>query len=77
MGSSLSPEQEALIVDEDEAGWACREDVLTCPTVQVYIKAIGLGAEGVQPDLPLTRMPQLQRYQPGQCHLVWQRARSC
>ena len=42
MGSSLSPEQEALIVkavgpkgkvallfDEDEAGWACREEVLS------------------------------------------------
>jgi DNA primase len=41
MGSSLSPEQEALIVeavgpqgrvallfDEDEAGWKCREDAL-------------------------------------------------
>ena len=63
MGSSLSPEQEALIVeavgprgtltllfDEDEAGWACREDVLTRLSVQVYVKVLGLGAEGAQPD---------------------------
>ena len=64
MGSSLSPEQEALIVkavgksgkvalmfDEDEAGWACREDVLTRLSTQVYVKVIGLGREGVQPDM--------------------------
>ena len=63
MGSSLSPEQEALIVDavgksgkialmfdEDEAGWKCREDALTRFAPQVYVKIIGLGAEGAQPD---------------------------
>jgi DNA primase len=63
MGSSLSPEQEKLIVeavgprgtvtlmfDEDEAGWSCREDVLSRLSVQVYVKVIGLGAKGAQPD---------------------------
>jgi DNA primase len=63
MGSSLTPEQEKLIVeavgrngnvalmfDEDEAGWACREDVLSRLAPQVYVKVIGLGAEGAQPD---------------------------
>jgi len=63
MGSSLSPEQEELIVetvgargtmtlvfDEDEAGWACREDVLSRLAPQVYVKVIGLGGEGAQPD---------------------------
>jgi DNA primase len=63
MGSTMSEEQEALIIaavgrnghvalmfDEDEAGWACREDVLTRLTPQVYVKVIGLGREGAQPD---------------------------
>ena len=63
MGSSLSSEQEALIVDavgprgkvalmldEDVAGWACREDVLKRFAPQVYVKVIGLGAKGTQPD---------------------------
>jgi DNA primase len=63
MGSSLSPEQEALIVgavgstgkvalmfDEDEAGWKCREDALRRLSVRVYVKVIGLGGEGRQPD---------------------------
>ena len=63
MGSSLAPEQEkrivetvgrngkvALLFDEDEAGWACRVDVLSRLAPQVYMKVIGLGAEGAQPD---------------------------
>jgi DNA primase len=63
MGSSLSLEQEALIVDavgkrgkvalmfdEDEAGWKYREDVLTRLSTQVYVKVIGLGRDGLQPD---------------------------
>ena len=62
MGSSLSPEQEELIVktvgpqgkvalmfDEDEAGRACRDDALTRLAPRVYVKVIGLGKEG-QPD---------------------------
>jgi DNA primase len=63
MGSSLSPEQEALIVetvgrkgkvalmfDADEAGRACREDALGRLTPQVYVKIIGLSHAGAQPD---------------------------
>jgi DNA primase len=63
LGSALSPEQEALIMDavgpvgkvilmfgEDDAGRVCCEDVLTRLSVQVYVKVIGLGAEGAQPD---------------------------
>jgi DNA primase len=63
MGRSLSPEQEALIVeaagpygtvtllfDEDEAGRTCRIDALTWLSIHVYVKVISLGAEGAQPD---------------------------
>lgn len=63
MGSSLSPEQETLIVDavgkngkvallfdEDEAGWKCRADALTRLSTQAYVKVIALGKEGAQPD---------------------------
>jgi DNA primase len=63
MGSSLSPEQEKLIVeavgprgtvtlmfDEDAAGWTCREDVLSRLVPQVYVKVVSLGEEGTQPD---------------------------
>jgi DNA primase len=63
MGSSLSDEQEALIVaavgpqgkvalmfDEDEAGWKGREDALARLSSRVHVKVIGLGEEGRQPD---------------------------
>jgi DNA primase len=63
MGSSMSEEQEALIgetvgpqgkvalmFDEDEAGWRGREDALNRLATQVYVKVIGLGEEGRQPD---------------------------
>jgi DNA primase len=63
MGSTLSEAQEALIVeavgpegtvalmfDEDEAGWKGREDALSRLSSQVYVKVIGLGGEGRQPD---------------------------
>jgi DNA primase len=63
MGSSLSSEQEALTVeavrsngkvalmfDEDEAGWACREDVRTRLSSRVYVKVTALGEDGRQPD---------------------------
>ena len=63
MGSSMSDEQEALIVetvgpegkvalmfDEDEAGWKGREDAFSRLSSRVYVKMIGLGEEGRQPD---------------------------
>lgn len=63
LGSQLSEEQERLIVqavgpggrvalmfDEDAAGWACRDEALNQLTTQVYVKVIGLGEEGHQPD---------------------------
>jgi DNA primase len=63
MGSSLSDEQEALIVaavgpqgkvalmfDEDEAGWKGREEALLRLSSRVYVKVVGLGEGGTQPD---------------------------
>jgi DNA primase len=63
MGSVMSEAQEALIVstvgsegkvtlmlDEDEAGWKGREDALSRLSGQVYVRVIGLGEEGRQPD---------------------------
>jgi DNA primase len=63
MGSSLSDEQEALIVatvgpqgkvalmfDEDEAGWKGREEALVRLSSRVHVKVVGLGEEGTQPD---------------------------
>jgi DNA primase len=63
MGSALSDAQEALIIeavgpegmvallfDEDEAGWKGREDALSRLSSRAYVKVIGLGAEGRQPD---------------------------
>jgi hypothetical protein len=63
MGSGMSEAQEELIVatvgpdgmvtlmfDEDEAGWKGREDALTRLSSRVYVKVIGLGEEGRQPD---------------------------
>jgi len=63
MGSSLSDQQEALIVaavglqgkvalmfDEDEAGWKGREEALSRLSSRVHVKVIGLGEEGSQPD---------------------------
>jgi DNA primase len=63
MGSSLSDVQERLIVesvgpggkvalmfDEDEAGWKGREEVLSRLSGRVYVRVIGLGEEGTQPD---------------------------
>jgi hypothetical protein len=35
---------------QDEAGWKCREDVLTRLAPQMYVKVMGLGEEGRQPD---------------------------
>jgi hypothetical protein len=40
----------ALMFDEDEAGWKGREDALSRLSSQVYVKVIGLGGEGRQPD---------------------------
>ncbi len=63
IGSSLSEEQEKLIVDrvglngevflmfdEDEAGWACRTDVLERLSKKVFVKTIESGKKGMQPD---------------------------
>jgi DNA primase len=63
MGSAMSEEQErvivetvgpqgrvALMLDEDAAGWRCREEVLTRLSSHVYVKVIGFGEEGMQPD---------------------------
>lgn len=63
MGSSMSEEQErlmveavgpqgrvALLLDEDPAGWRCREEALARLSSHVYVKVIGLGEEGMQPD---------------------------
>jgi DNA primase len=63
MGSAMSEAQEALIVstvgpdgkvilmlDEDDAGWKGREDALMRLSRRVYVKVIGLGEEGRQPD---------------------------
>ena len=63
MGSSLSEEQEdllveavgpngkiALIFDEDEAGWKGREEALSRLSSRVHFKVVGLGEEGTQPD---------------------------
>jgi DNA primase len=63
MGSALSEAQEALIVeavgpegtvalmfDEDEAGWKGREEAQARLSSRVYVRVIGLGAEGRQPD---------------------------
>jgi DNA primase len=63
MGSALSEAQEellvnavglggkiALMLDEDEAGWKGREDALTRLSSRLYVRAIGLGGEGRQPD---------------------------
>ena len=63
MGSSMSEDQErfivaavgsqghvALMLDEDAAGWRCREEVLERLLPHVYVKVIGLGEEGMQPD---------------------------
>ncbi len=63
MGSSMSDEQErliaaavgpqgrvALMLDEDAAGWRCREEVLSRLSSHVYVKVVGLGEEGMQPD---------------------------
>jgi hypothetical protein len=36
--------------DEDEAGWKGREEALSRLSSRVYVKVIGLGAEGRQPD---------------------------
>ncbi len=63
MGSSMSEAQEELIVetvgpegkvtlmfDEDEAGWKGREEALSRLSSRVYVRVIGLGEEGRQPD---------------------------
>jgi DNA primase len=63
MGSAMSEAQEELIVttvgpdgrvtlmlDEDDAGWKGREDALSRLSNRVYVKVIGLGEEGRQPD---------------------------
>ena len=63
MGSSMSEAQEQLVLeavgphgrvtlmlDEDEAGWKGREDALSRLSSQVYVRVIGLGDEGRQPD---------------------------
>ena len=62
-GSSLSEAQERLILDavgphgkvalmfdEDEAGWKCRDDVLARLSTRVYVRVIPLGDRGRQPD---------------------------
>jgi DNA primase len=63
MGSTMSEAQEELIVtavgqggkialmfDEDEAGWKGREEALSRLSGRVYVRVIGLGEEGRQPD---------------------------
>lgn len=62
IGSSLSEEQENLIVDTigsqgkvvlmfdgDKAGQECKDDVLSRLVTQIYVKVINL-PEGKQPD---------------------------
>lgn len=62
MGSSLSEEQETLVVkavgsqgkvvlmfDGDKAGQECRDDVLSRLITNVYVKVVNL-PEGSQPD---------------------------
>jgi hypothetical protein len=36
--------------DEDEADWKGREDALSRLSSRVYVKIIGLGDKGCQPD---------------------------
>jgi DNA primase len=63
MGSAMTEAQEeliaaavgpqgsvALMLDEDDAGWKGREDALSRLSSRVYVKVIGLGEEGRQPD---------------------------
>ena len=63
MGSALSEAQEELLVnavglggkialmfDEDEAGWKGREEAQVRLSSRVYVRVIGLGEEGRQPD---------------------------
>lgn len=63
MGTDFHEKQEALIAaavgpqgrialmfDEDPAGWRCREEALSRLSSKVYVKVIGLGEEGMQPD---------------------------
>ena len=63
LGSSLSSEQEDLIVkalgpkgrvllmfDQDSAGCACRAEVLNRLSQKLFVKVIDLGPEGAQPD---------------------------
>jgi DNA primase len=63
MGSSMSEAQEQLLLDavgphgrvtlvfdEDEAGWKGREEALSRLSGRVYVRVIGLGEEGRQPD---------------------------
>lgn len=73
MGSSLSEEQEKLILetvvpqgkislmfDEDVAGRKAREDILKRLSPYVFVKVIHLGKEGAQPDsLSETRIKEL------------------
>jgi hypothetical protein len=40
----------AFMFDEDEAGWKGREEALSRLSGRVYVKVIGLGEEGLQPD---------------------------
>jgi hypothetical protein len=39
-----------LLLDEDDAGWKGREDARSRLSSRVYVKVIGLGEEGRQPD---------------------------
>jgi len=36
--------------DEDEAGWACRTDVLERLSKKVFVRTIELRQEGIPPD---------------------------
>jgi hypothetical protein len=38
------------LFDEDDAGWKGQEDALSRLGSRVYVKVIGLGDEGRQPD---------------------------
>ena len=40
----------ALMFDEDKAGWKGREEALSRLGHRVFVKVIGLGEEGRQPD---------------------------
>ena len=49
--ASVGPQgRVVLMLDEDAAGWRCREEALSRLSSHMYVKVVGLGEEGMQPD---------------------------